>query len=201
MRSVYRPAFGKVLAALVAVVCAVGLVVISAHDGVPGFARSAPWLLLAAGAAWALFWRPEVVVDDAGVHLANVLRTVDLPWPSIQRIDTKWALALTTRYGTYTAWAAPAPSRWAHRDLSPGDLRHLPESTYGAGASIRPGDSPHSPSGQAALAVRRRWEELRDAGHLDDPRLEFDRPPVTWHRTTIAAAVVLVVLGVLAALV
>ena len=43
-------------------------------------------------------------------------------------------------------------------------------------------------SGDAALTVRRRWEELRNAGFLDDPRLEFARPPVRWHWSVIVAA-------------
>ena len=41
------------------------------------------------------------------------------------------------------------------------------------GQGIRPaGRRAVSPSGAAAAEVRRHWEELRDAGHLDDPELE-----------------------------
>ena len=38
-----------------------------------------PWLALVVGACWALFWRPCVVVDDAGVRLVNPFRTIDVP--------------------------------------------------------------------------------------------------------------------------
>lgn len=155
--------------------------------------QATPWLALVALAVWATYWRPCVAVDDGGVHLVNVLRTIDLPWPSIQRIDTKWALMLFTAYGSFTAWAAPAPGVRAAARLQTGPRAALPESAVSDGVSIRPGDLPGSPSGDAALTVRRRWEELRDAGHLDDPRLEFARPPVHWHVSVIAAAVVLVV--------
>lgn len=201
MRAVFRPVFGRVLAGAIMVLCAAGLVMAVVHDGPSAIVQLGPWLVLVAGAVWATYWRPEVAVDDGGVHVVNVLRTIDLPWPSIQRVDTKWALTLVTAYGKYTAWAAPAPGGLATaRAASKGTLGGLPESTYGPGRSIRPGDVPSSPSGAAAGEVRRRWEELRDAGHLDDPHLEFDRPPVRWHWPLIVAAAALVVLGVLAAL-
>jgi hypothetical protein len=171
------------------------------QDGLPAVWQVGPWLVLVAGAVWATYWRPEVAVDESGVRVVNVLRTIDLPWPSIQRVDTKWALTFVTAYGKYTAWAAPAPGGIATaRAASKGTLQGLPESTYGPERSIRPGDVPSSPSGAAAAEVRRRWEELRDAGHLDDPRLESARPPVQWHWPVIVAAPVLLVIGVLAAL-
>ncbi len=192
---VYRPGFGKVLSGAVIAICAVALITFTVREGGRGFYGSAPWLALVGGASWAIFWQPEVVVDDGGVHLHNVLRTIDVPWPAIQRIDTKWALTLFTHYGTFTAWAAPAPSRTATKDLSPGDIAGLPESTYAAGRSIRPGDSPNSPSGKAARAVRAHWEQLRDAGHLSDPRLEFSKVPVRWHWLTILVALTLLLLG------
>jgi hypothetical protein len=129
--------------------------------------------------------------------VVNVLHTVDLPWPAIHRIDTKWALTLFTAYGKVTAWAAPAPGGFASRMAGRHDFKGLPESTFGGDQSIRPGDLPGTPSGAAALAVRRHWEQLRDAGHLDDPKLEFARPPTQWHYRTILVGAVLVLLGLL----
>ena len=61
---------------------------------------------------------------------------------------------------------------------------------------LRPGDLPDTPSGAAATKVREHWRQLRDAGHLDDPRLEQERATVRWHWATIAAAVALLVLAV-----
>jgi len=148
--------------------------------------RYAPGLLLVTAVVWAAYWQPAVIVSDAGVTVRNVLRTVELPWPSIQRIDTRYALTLITAYGSYAAWAAPAPGRIRSREASAAELRGLPESTYGAAGSVRPGDLPTSPSGEAAAIVRRRWEALRDAGHLDDPRLERDRPRTHLHWGTVA---------------
>jgi hypothetical protein len=195
---VFRPSFGRGLAVTIMVLCAVALVLSLRDTGVRAIWEIGPWLGLIVLIVWATYWNPQVGVDDAGVHLVNVLRTIDLPWPSIQRVDTKWALKLVTAYGEYSAWAAPAPGGMATaRAAAKGDLKGLPESTYGPGGSVRPGDVPSSPSGAAAAVVRRRWEELRDAGHLDDPKLETDRPPVTWHWNVIAGMVALLVLGVL----
>jgi hypothetical protein len=196
---VYRPTFSRILAVITSVICLVGLIIVLIQDGIGEALQVVPWLLLAAGAAWMVFWYPAVHVDDGGVRLINVTRTIDLPWPSISRIDTKWALALVTSYGTYTAWVAPAPSRMSARKLSRQESGALPESTYVAKDTIRPGDAPGSPSGDVALVIRRRWDALRDAGHLDNPRLEADRPRVHWHVLQIVAAVLLLGLGILSA--
>ena len=55
-----------------------------------------PWALLVGGACWATFWRPRVEVSDAGVRVVNVTRTIDIPWPALRDVDTKWALTLDT---------------------------------------------------------------------------------------------------------
>ncbi|GHS87892.1 hypothetical protein AGMMS50218_10740 [Actinomycetota bacterium] len=186
----YRPGFGRGLTVAVAVLCLGGLVTGLVTDAGGTVAYVAP-LLLAVVGVWAAYWRPAVVVTPAGVELRNVTRTIELPWPAIQHIETKYALTLHTAYGDYAAWAAPAPSRSRTLQAGPDELAHLPESSYGAGGSVRPGDLLGSGSGQAAALVRRRWEELRDAGLLDDARLEHHRPRVRWHVRTLAAVAVL----------
>jgi Bacterial PH domain len=195
VREVFRPGFGRVLCIAIGVICVASMVALIATDGPSALWRGGPWLALVAGACWALFWRPEVVVDDGGVRLVNVFRTIDLPWPSIQAVDTKWALTLITSYGRYTGWAAPAPGMHEAVRATSRDANHLPASAWSSDG-IRPGDLPSSSSGSAALLIRRRWEQLRDAGYLDEPRLERESPPVTWHRTTIAVGLVLVALSV-----
>jgi hypothetical protein len=200
VREVFRPAFGRVLCAAIGVVCLVAMVALVATVGPSALWRAGPWLALVAGSCWAFFWRPEVVVDDGGVRLVNVFRTIDLPWPSIQAVDTKWALTLITAYGRYTGWAAPAPGVHEAVRATGRDAEHLPKSAWSS-EGIRPGDLPSSSSGSAALLIRRRWEQLRDAGYLDDPVLEHATPPVTWHRTTIAAGIGLAVLALVGLLV
>jgi hypothetical protein len=145
--------------------------------------------------AWAAYWRPAVVVSPAGVEIRNVTRTIELPWPTIQRIDTKYALTLFTVHGQFSAWAAPAPGRQAVGRAKTEDLANLPESTYIAG-SIAAGDLPTSSSGAAAEIIRRRWEELRDAGLLDNPVAERERPRITWHWVTLAVIGVLLAASV-----
>src|SRR5665647_3453620 len=50
----------------------------------------------------------------------------------------------------------------------------------------------------AVAIVRGRWEALRDAGHLDDPRLERDRPRSHLHWGTVALLATLAALTVAA---
>lgn len=194
----FRPLFSRVLAVGTAAVCLFGLLAVLLQDGIGPTIRTLPWLLLVAGAGWMTFWRPSVSVDDAGVRLVNVSRTIVLPWPAIQRIDTKWAFALTTASGTYAAWAAPAPGRMSARKLGRQETDGLPESTFVADGAIRPGDAPGSPSGDVALVVRRQWELLRNAGRLDEPAGHASMPTVTWHIPQLLIGALLVVLGLIA---
>ena len=143
--------------------------------------RAAPWLALVRGACWAAVLAPEVVVDDGGVRLVNVLRTIDLPWPSIQAVDTKWALTLITAYGRFTAWAAPAPGRATRRSGRPAQDAAAPAGQRGVGttgsgrATCR-----RAPSGSAATdhpatagsscatpatSTTRGWSTTRRTGH------------------------------------
>jgi len=188
--------FGRVLAGFIAAIAVYGLVSTGVSTGVGSVIRYGWPFFFIAFVGYAVFWAPTVEVSDGGVTLRNVLRTIHLPWPSIQRIDTKYALTLYTSFGHYAAWAAPAPTRFSVGSVDKTELQRLPESTYFAG-TIRPGDNPTSDSGQAAIVVRQRWEALRDAGHLENARLEQERAAVQWHPTTIA---VLVLLGVAAVL-
>lgn len=177
----FRPWFGRALTIAIGSIGVVSVIGFGLQLGLGGALRALPFFVAATGACWALFWRPAVIVDLSGVTIVNVTRTIRVPWPAIQLIDTKWSLTLVTAYGRFTAWAAPAPGA-AHvvRSGSRREARRLPASTLGPDG-IRPGDLPTSPSGEAALVIRQTWEALRDAGHLDDPKLEFERVPIEWH--------------------
>ncbi|QAY71825.1 PH domain-containing protein [Xylanimonas protaetiae] len=191
----YRPRFGRGLAVGVAVLGVGGLVVSAVTDWRATLTFVAPVALVVLW-VWAAYWRPAVIVSPASVELRNVTRTIELPWPTIERVDTRYALTLHTAYGDYAAWAAPAPGR-AQAVRAPKDAgQNLPESTY-RGGTVGSGDLMVGASGQAAAIVRARWEELRDAGLLDDPRLERGRPRVRWHVATLAAMGVLLAASVL----
>ncbi|MCL1868844.1 MAG: PH domain-containing protein [Promicromonosporaceae bacterium] len=191
----YRPGFGRGLAVVVAVLAVGGLVAGFAADWRSTLPYLAPVALVVLW-VWAAYWRPAVVVTPAGVELRNVTRSIELPWPTIERVETRYALTLHTAYGEYAAWAAPAPGR-ARSVTAPKDAgQNLPESTY-RGGTVGSGDLMVGASGQAAAIVRARWEQLRDAGLLDDPRVERGRPRVRWHVATLAAMVVLLAASVL----
>lgn len=193
----FRPGFGRWLVVVVAAVSAVGAVTGLVGDAAQTV-RYLPVLALAVAVTWAAYWRPAVVVSPAGVELRNVTRTVEIPWPAIQAVTTRYALTLQTAYGTYAAWAAPAPSR-ARVKLAGRPDRRLPGYVPQVG-SVAVGDLEGTDSGQAAALVRHRWEELRDAGALDDPRLERPAPVVHWHGRTLALVGGLAVLSALAPL-
>ncbi len=193
MLEVVRPWYGRLLTIVIALICAAMVVVAAVQGGWADGLRMLPWALLVAGACWATFWRPRVEVSDAGVRVVNVTRTIRIPWPALRDVDTKWALTLGTAWGQYTAWSAPAPgARGALRTLT--DRRRQP--SHDQPGAMAPGDLPDSPSGSAAVLIRDRWDALRRAGHLDDPRLEDERAPVRWHVGSLLAAVVLLAAGI-----
>jgi hypothetical protein len=192
-----RPWWGRVLTIAIASISAAVTIWTGIGYSWADAAEAAPWMALLTLACWATFWRPCVAVSDAGVELVNVSRTVFIPWPALHGIDTKWSLTLTTAYGRFTSWSAAAPgargallSLGGSRDQSGQPARH------GEPAVVRAGDLIDSPSGSAAALIQRRWDKMRAAGHLDAPRLERDRAPVTWHVLTALAAGVLFAVGV-----
>jgi hypothetical protein len=148
--------------------------------------RWAPALAWFALSAWAVFWAPSVAVGEAGLNVRNVAASHYVPWAAISRIDTKWALTLHTGQGKVTAFAAPAPSSLQPlRRAGARDIGHLPESTFDAGGSVRPGDLPGTASGDLAWVVRERWQEVRDAGPTGPA--SGQRPTRRWHIRLLAA--------------
>lgn len=184
-------------ATIVAGVLAVGAIGLMAVQDLDSALHYGPVFAVGAVLVWAFYGRPAVIVSDGGIELRNVLRTIELPWPAIQNIDTKYALTLYTAYGIYSAWAAPAPSRTAAASATRTAMRSQPEGAFALGG-LRPGDLPGTASGDVAGYVRRRWQALRDAGHLDDPRLERSKPRVRWHLWQAACVAALTALAVVA---
>jgi hypothetical protein len=133
-------------------------------------------------------------VTPGGVRVVNIFRTFDVSWPAITAIDTRWALELRTANGDIRAWAAPAPGPSFVRRMTNSDSR-VPGRRRNE--LVRPGESPLSESGAAALIVRQRWEKLRKAGHLDSPVVERSEPVVTVHRALIASTVAVAIACVL----
>lgn len=180
-----RPLLGKILSIATAGVIVVCLSALIVQDQPAALLRYTLPLVTLGYLVWMAFWAPDLEISDGGVRMRNVFHTVTLAWPAIERIDTKYALTLYTRYGRFVAWVAPAAGRHQMLRSHTEDLRGLPESTFMAG-TVGLGDMPNSVSGDAAAIIRRRWDGLRDAGHLDAPVLDPDLHPSLLHRGRIA---------------
>jgi hypothetical protein len=174
----FRPGFGRGLTVVSAVLGLAVVVFIAATSGVADAVATVPWVLLFTVCCWAIFWNPCLVVSDGGVRMVNVTRTIDVPWPAIVGVETRYALTLVTAYGRFAAWAAPAPSAGGALRTA---MRSRPPSNGGEVEAVTMGEIAGTASGDAALIVRRRWDRLRADGFLDEPRLEFERPPIRWH--------------------
>lgn len=159
---------GRALGATMVALAVLGLAS-AASGGVDDLARFSAPLVLFGLVGWAAFWRPYVEISDGGVHVTNTLRSVEVPWPALSEVDGRYGLTLRTAHGSVSAWAASAPAgrQRARREQS-----------------------------ETSEQVRSRWEELRSAGYLEDPRLERPRLLVSWHRSLLSALAALVVLSV-----
>ena len=164
--AIFKARTNKWFAGLAWIVAGAGLVSTALSGQAEAVSGTGP-LLLTAYLGWVLFWRPSVVVHDAGVTLENPFRSIAVPWAALVQVDTRYALTLITPARSYGAWAAPAPGIWGGRNARPEDLQGLPGSTYGPGRSVRPGDLKSTDSGQAAQLVRARWQRLVESGALD----------------------------------
>ena len=174
----FRPLFGRVLAVVVGVIVVLGLAGFVVIGDLAALVRYAWGPLLIAVAAFAAFWFPSVSVAEHEVTVRNVLSTVHVPWPAIQRVDTKYALTLDLPGGKkVSAWASPAPNRYA---AQVGASRDTKLAAREQGGAIRPGDLLETPSGAVAYVIRRHWEELRDDGRLD-AGVEPDSVRRDWH--------------------
>lgn len=185
----FQPAFGRVLSIIVVAIAVAGLVgFIVAGDG-ERLVRYGWGLALLGATAVALFWLPSLSVAQHEVTVRNVFSTIHVPWPAIERVDTKYALTLYTPRGKVTAWASPAPNRYAAQVTASSETR-LPGAALGG--SIRPGDLLSTSSGAAAYVIRTHYENLRAEGHLDNPVIDEGafRRDIHWP--------VVVVLGLLA---
>jgi hypothetical protein len=194
-----RPLFGKILSIATGVIIVVCLVAVVTEGNLAAGVQLALPLVTLGYLVWLMFWAPAVEISDGGVRMRNVFRTIDLSWPAIERIDTRYALTLFTVHGRFAAWAAPSSGRYSMMKTR-GETKHLPESTLIAG-TIGLGDTPSTDSGDAAAIIRRRWESLRDAGHLDSGVVDPEHNVVSWHTTQIVILGVLVLASVISQLI
>lgn len=195
----YRPAFGRTLAVVTVVVCAAGVVALFWADA-PSAIRYVWPIILVAVIAWALFWRPSLLMQEHGLTIENVFRTYFVPWPAIQGIDTRYSLTIHTSRGRIPVWATPAPPRHRTFGLAQKDFDGVGPTARGEHGSLRPSDALTTPSGNLAQAIRGHWERLRESGAFasgEDP----DAFTVTWHYATVIAVAALIAATVIGMLV
>jgi len=149
---------------IVAIVAAIGILGFVVAGDVVTVLRSSWGLVLMAAIAFALFWFPSVRVAVDTITVRNVFSTVHIPWAAVQNVDTKYALTITTSSGKVTAWASPAPNRYAAQVGNTTDARLAASAT---GHAVRPGDLLSTASGAPAYLIRRHWEELREDGVIE----------------------------------
>ena len=57
---------------------------------------------------WLFVYRPCAVLHAEGIRLINPMRVVDLTWPAISEVRSRWTLELVSDGKRYTAWGVPA---------------------------------------------------------------------------------------------
>lgn len=87
------------------------LLAFALNGGLAEVVRFGAVSLALAAVGWAVFWRPNVRVGPEGVRIANVFRTVTVPWADVEGVETRWGLKVRTTGGRFGAWAAPAAPR------------------------------------------------------------------------------------------
>jgi len=172
-RLVHRPTFTRLL---LGIFVAFGLwwVIAEATGPHPARAlRTALWLVAISAALACLFWRPAVVVDDAGVELRNVLRDVRVPWAALEAVETRFTLTLHCGERRYQSWAGSAPGRpslatqlgvgGAARPTRADHALPDPRWTTGGG-SAAPASSRdlRADSGASAFMIEQRWNSWRE---------------------------------------
>ena len=187
-----RPKGPVIMAAVMFVIAAVAVVYAFVVDAGVGVTVLGPMILLAA-LVWLLLANPHVEVSDSWVRVVNPLRTYEVPLSALRDVATKWALTLATDDGTVVAWSATSPSgrgAMTGRDDKQRrtDRTSVPRSAIRPDGTISPSDLSGTDSGDAATAIRTRWESARTSGALDDRSGE----PVRTHLNLASIGVVVV---------
>ena len=152
-------------------------------------AVAGPVMLAIGAAAYGLFWRPAVVIDDEGVELRNIVRNVRVPWALLEGVETKYALTLFVGERRFRSWAAGAPGRPAPLAQPSAIERSVAREHHPTGdaAAVRSSRSLRGDSGAAAFMVEQRWEERRHLPAPADAAVSV-RWEWIWPAATVAAA-------------
>ena len=141
---------------------------------------------------WLFVIRPCAVIHAEGIRLVNPLRVVDLTWPAISEVRSKWVLEVIADGQRYSAWGIPAdPGRPKHGR----QLLTLPTNRV-MGRSV-----PEAEMKKAKIEAQSVAAELEERIAADRGRKDGRTPRIavqTWDAVSVgllAAAIVFFVVG------
>ncbi|TQM63949.1 PH domain-containing protein [Humibacillus xanthopallidus] len=130
---------------------------------------------------WLFVVRPAAVIHDEGIRLVNPMRVVDLTWPTITEVRSKWALELVADGKKYTAWGVPAdPGRPKYgRSLLTVPANRMAKAGSVTASGTRPAEEPVKRAKVEAQSVAAEVEALIEA----DRRRKGDPTPRIAHQS------------------
>lgn len=159
--------------------------------------ESGCFLLAVALIPWAVFVRPCLILATGGVGLHNIVRDVDLTWPVVDLIESRWNLKIFAADGRgWGSWAITT-----QRPSARGAVRSGGGSGLGLGR-VAAEDLREAPASSSAMArtiqsAKEDYERAVRQGQLA-PQEEQVRIRPAWPSIiALAAAVVLIVVGIL----
>ncbi len=117
------------------------------------------WLLFALSWIWLGYVIPSVEIQGEYLEIVNPFRLAKIGIGAIADVDTRFALKVSGKFGSISAWAAPAPGRLRHRSHTTEDFRAL---GLKSGELVRPGDMPSTITGSIALQIKRMQNSSKD---------------------------------------
>lgn len=156
--------------------------------------ESFQWLAAVALVIWALMIRPSLVLSSDGVGLRNMVRDVDISWPVIDLVESRWNIKIFDIEGhSWGSWAITAqrpsgrgmrsgisgagglfPARMSARapDQTETRLRNPPASAAAVAETIREAQEDYAralrqgamPPLEARVAVRPAWPSVAALG-------------------------------------
>lgn len=157
--------------------------------------ESACFLIAAALILWAVFVRPSLVLATSGIGLHNIVRDIDLTWPVVDLIESRWNLKVFAADGRgWGSWAITT-----QRPSARGAVRSGGGSGLGLGR-VAPEDLKDAPASASSVArtiqeAKEDYERAVRQGQLA-PQPEQVRVRPAWPSiAALAAAVVLIVVG------
>ncbi|MEO7754437.1 MAG: PH domain-containing protein [Terracoccus sp.] len=130
-------------------------------------------LVLALVLVWLFVVRPAAVIHEEGIRLVNPMRVVDLTWPAIAEVRSRWALEMFADGVRYTAWGIPSDPkrpRYGREILKIGVPRSVPGRGKGKSAAEEPGADTPEPSARPKVEAQTVAAEVEAAMAADRRR-------------------------------